>query len=334
MTFIRLAGHALTERSRFGYHLSENHIGVVDKIPVHRDTVFVRAEVYPIRLLRGHGVPLLEEQDVRHRFCPRISPEGILRQADGTDEVCPLCEIAADGGILLIHCPLAREHGNDSAGAHLVERLGKEIIMDEEIVLVILGVKHLELSERDISDCDIEEAVRKGGVLKARDRDILLLIQLLCDTPRNAVQLHTVHTASPHFFRQCADEVADTASRFQNVPATEAHVGKGFVDCFHHDRRRIKSRQGGFLGGFVFFGREQCFQFPIVTVCRVKAIRKTAPTDIGSKRGLLLRCGKTVFGFQLPELPDCHNIGLVLLRSGKGLRGGSFREAVICAVIR
>lgn len=219
-------------------------------------------------------------------------------------------------------------------GAHLVERLGEEIIMDEKIVLVILGVKHLELPERDIADCDIEEAVRKGGVLKARDRDILLLIELLCDTPRNAVQLHTVHTAPPHFFRQCADEIADAAGGFQNVPALKTHVGKGFVDCFHHDRRRIKSRQGGFLGGFVFFGREQGFQFLIVAVCRVKAIRKTAPTDIGSKRGLLLRCRKTVFGFQLPEQSDCRNIGLVLLRRGKGLRGDSFREAVICAVIR
>ena len=206
--------------------------------------------------------------------------------------------------------------------------------MDEKIVLVILGIKHLELPKRDIADRDIEEAVRKGGVLKARDRDILLLIELLCDTPRNAVQLHTVHAASPHFFRQCTDEVANAAGRFQNVPALKTHVGKGFVDRFHHDRRRIKSRQGGFLGGFVFFWQEQGFQFLIVAVCQVKAIRKTAPTDIGSKRGLLLRCGKTVFGFQLPEQPDCRNIGLILLRSGKGLRGGSFRKAIVNPVIR
>ena len=121
--------------------------------------------------------------------------------------------------------------------------------MNEEVVPVIPLILHLELPERDIADCDIKETVRVCGVFKSRDRDILLLIQLLRDTTGDAVKLHTVKAGFAHTLRHKSHKVSDAAGRFQNVAAGKAHIFKCFVDCLDDDGRRIKSRQSGFSGG-------------------------------------------------------------------------------------
>ena len=121
--------------------------------------------------------------------------------------------------------------------------------MNEEVVPVIPLILHLELPERDIADCDIEETVRVCGVFKSRDRDILILIQLLCDTTGDAVKLHTVKAGFTHALRHKSHKVSDATGRFQNVAAGKAHIFKCFVDCLDDYGRRIKSRQSGFSGG-------------------------------------------------------------------------------------
>lgn len=121
--------------------------------------------------------------------------------------------------------------------------------MNEEVVPVITLILHLELSERDIADCDIKETVRVCGVFKSRDRDILFLIQLLRDTTGDTVKLHTVKTGFTHAIRHKSHKVSDAAGRFQNVAAGKAHIFKCFVNRLDDDGRRIKSRQSGFSGG-------------------------------------------------------------------------------------
>ena len=63
----------------------------------------------------------------------------------GSQKVCPLCDIFADIGIFLVHRSLGGNKGDDTAGTYLIQCAGKEIIMDEKIVLVIPAVGHLEL---------------------------------------------------------------------------------------------------------------------------------------------------------------------------------------------
>ena len=83
--------------------------------------------------------------------------------------------------------------------------------MNEEVVPVIPLILHLELPERDIADCNIKETVRVCGVFKSRDRDILILIQLLCDTTGDAVKLHTVKAGFTHALRHKSHKVSDAA---------------------------------------------------------------------------------------------------------------------------
>ena len=83
--------------------------------------------------------------------------------------------------------------------------------MNKKIVLIVLLIHDFELSERNITYCDIEEAIGKQGFFKTADCDILLLIELLCHSSRKAVKLNPVHLTVAHTLRQKSDEVTDTA---------------------------------------------------------------------------------------------------------------------------
>ena len=191
----------------------------------------------------------LQKYNIRDCFRSRRRLKGRIRQADCSEEVRAGGDIPSDGRVLLIQRPLARNKGNDTSGAHLVKCFGEKIIVNEEVVPVITLILHLELPERDIADCGIEETVRVRGVFKSRNRDILPLIQLLCDTTGDAVKLHTVKAGFTHALRHKSHKVSDAAGRFQNVAAGKAHIFKCFVNRLDDAGRRIKSRQSGFSGG-------------------------------------------------------------------------------------
>ena len=182
-----------------------------DKVLIHLDAVFVFSEVAPIGIAFYHPVALLQKYNICDCFRSRRRLKGRIRQADCSEEVRAGSDIPSDGRVLLIQCPLARNKGNDTSGAHLVKGFGKEIIVNEKVVPVIPLILHLELSERDIADCDIKETVRVCGVFKSRDRDILLLIQLLCDTTGDAVKLHTVKAGFTHALRHKSHKVSNAA---------------------------------------------------------------------------------------------------------------------------
>ena len=65
--------------------------------------------------------------------------------------------------------------------------------MDQEIVPVIPGVRHLVLAEGHVSDHGIKKAVRERGCLKSLNSDVVFLIKLSGDPAGYRVELHTVH---------------------------------------------------------------------------------------------------------------------------------------------
>ena len=222
---------------------------MLDKVLVHLNAVFVFSEVAPIGIALYHAVALLKKDNIRDGFRSRRCLKGRIRQADCSEEVRAGGDIPSDGRVLLIQCSLTCNKGNDTSGTHLIKRFGEKIIVNEEVVPVIPLILHFELPERDIADCDIKEAVRVCGVFKSSNRDILPLIQLLCDATGDAVKLHTVKAGFTHALRHKSHKVSDAAGRLQNIAVGKAHIFKCFVDCLDDDGRRIKSRQSGFSGG-------------------------------------------------------------------------------------
>ena len=124
----------------------------------------------------------MQKQDVGHHIGPGIGAESVVGQADRPQQLGPLGQIPAHGGILGVHCVAAGDKGHHAAGAHLVQRLGKKVVVDVEAQLVVGFVVHLVLAERDVTDGKVIEVPPVGG-LKARHGDVSLGVELLGNRP-------------------------------------------------------------------------------------------------------------------------------------------------------
>ena len=78
-----------------------------------------------------------------------------------------LCDVLSHSRIFLVHGPLGSDECHDTTGTNLVQSSGKEVIVDQEIVLVILLIGDFELTERNITDSRVKEAVGKLRLFKS-----------------------------------------------------------------------------------------------------------------------------------------------------------------------
>ena len=164
---VRDAGGFGTETPRHHFHLSEYHFGMLNKVPVHQDTVFICAELYPIRLYIHNAVTLLQNKNVRNDLRSGVTLKGVVRQTDSTKQVSSLSNILSDSGVFLIHRSLAGEERHYAARTELVQGFGEEVVVNEELVLVVTLVRNLEIPEGYIPHNGIKEAVREICFLKA-----------------------------------------------------------------------------------------------------------------------------------------------------------------------
>ena len=118
---------------------------------------------------------------------------------------------------------------HDTARTHLIECLGKEVIVDGEAELVILRIADLILTERNIADGKVEK-VFSVCRLKACHGNIGIGIKLLCNAACDAVQFHAVELTVGHFGRQHTEEIADAHGRFQDITGGKAHSANRVID--------------------------------------------------------------------------------------------------------
>ena len=233
-------------------HIAQDHVRVGYKVGIHFQPVLVGAKMHPVRLQVGHTAALLQEQNVGSDLRTGSGLEGIIGQADSSQQIRSLGNVLSDGGILLVHGALAGDECHHATRAHLIQGTGKEIVVDQEIVLVVLFVQNLERPKGHVANGHIKEAVRQVCFLKALYRNAVFLVQLLSNAPGNAVQLHAVHFGDSHVLRQQAHEIANAAAGFQNVAGLEAQIGKALIHGPDHHRRGVERCQGGFPCGGVF----------------------------------------------------------------------------------
>ena len=171
--------------------------------------------------------------------------------------------------------------------------------MDEEVVLVIALVRHLELPEGDIADCSVKEAVGKICTLKALHRDAIFLIQLLGDPPGNTVQLHAVELRVIHAFGNKSHKVSDAAGGLQHIAGLEVHILQGTVHRLDHYGRRIEGRQRRFSRRRIFFIGKHILQLGIMGIILFEKLGEAAPAHIVGKHTLLGGCRQPAFRIQL-----------------------------------
>ena len=133
----------------------------------------------------------LKEKNVRHHIRPGVGLKGVVGQADGAQQLSSLSEVPAHGGVFGIH-GVARSHeGHQAAGTHLIQCLGKEVVVDGEAQLVICLVVDLILAEGDVADSQIVEVPPVSG-LKSGHSNVCLGVELLGNASADGVQLYAI----------------------------------------------------------------------------------------------------------------------------------------------
>ena len=219
---------------------------MIDEVLVHFEPAGVDIQMHPARLIQGEDVPLLEEEDIRGDVGAGSGLEGVVGEPDSAKQISPLSDILSHYWAFLIQRALGGHESNDAARSHLVQSFGKEVVVDQEVVLVIALVRQLEIAEGDVADGHIKKAVRQLRSLEALDSDGGCLIELLCDSPGDSVQLYAEDAGVGHALRLHAHKMADAAGRLQQVPVLKAQVLQSLIHSANHDGRCIKGGQRRF----------------------------------------------------------------------------------------
>ena len=294
---------------------AQHHFRVVDKVAVDGKTVCVPAQVYPIRLDVNGPVTLLQEKNVRHHIRSGIGTERIVGQTDGPQQLRPLGDVLADFRRLFIHGVTGGHESNHAARTHLIQRLCEEVIVNRKTELVVSPVIHLILSKRYVAHRKVKKVPAVRG-FKARQGNVCLGIELLGDAAGDAVQLHAVQTAAPHFLRQHPEEIAHAHGRLQDVASFESHVAHRVVDGLDNSRAGVVSVQGGGSCRLIFLRGQQILQLRVFGapffLVRVKSVGKAAPAHIPGQDLLLFGYSLSAVRLQIFQQLDGIDVRLIL----------------------
>ena len=303
--------------------IAQHHFGVGLEIAVHTDEAGALLTILPDigvafndlclhpfrqRLIFTQGnLPLLEEHDGHGGVCPGVGLENTVRQADRAQQIAPPRHVAPRPIVLFVHCAAADAVGGDernhAACPDLINGFGKEIIVNQKPLPVILLVHHGIIAKRHVADSKVKEAVLEVGFFITAHRDTGLGIELLGDAPGDAVQLHAVQPGRGHVLRQQAEKVAHAAGRLQNVPLGKAHIPDGLIDGLDNQGAGVVGIEGGCPRRFVLAVRQQAFQLLILGgplgLVRVKGVRDAAPANIAGEDFLLCFGGGAALGLDL-----------------------------------
>ena len=283
--------------------MTKNHLRMFCKIGVDRDTVRCHTQMYPVRLDVDLSLPLLKKQDIRCDFRSGVVLKCCIGQSDRSHKFCPFCQIFTDRRVALIKCSLCGNDCDHSARSYLIKCFREKIIMDQEIVFLILGVKYLIITKWHVSDHDIKEIVRVCSVLKPGNADRCILVKLLGYPTGNAVQFHAIQPVVLHRRRHASKKVADSHGRLQNISALKSKLYQRLVHAHGNLRRSIKGIIDRGSCCCVLLLCKQFFQLRIfavpVPIMLIKYLWQTAPADILRQDLLFLRCGKPLLSLDL-----------------------------------
>ena len=165
----------------FGCDFAQHHFGMLRKILVDGVAFRCFAKVYPVCPLYCCTVTLLQEQNVSNHAGVGIALERIVRQTNRTDQISAVGKVLTDRGILLIHRTAGRYHRHHTTRTHKVKALGDKIIVDEKIVAVIPLIRYFVIAERYVAHNTVKKAVWELHCFKALHRNLVFLVQLLCN---------------------------------------------------------------------------------------------------------------------------------------------------------
>ena len=306
-----------------GRSFTQHHFGVLGKVIVG---LLINAQLLMVVIggFKGFtavfraGFTLFQHQNISDNLGSGVALKGAVRQTDRAQQVGPLHDVLAHRAVAGVHRITAGDKTHNAAGAHLVQALGKEIVVNGAGNRLGIGlVSNTVVAKRHVADRHIHVIVRDFGRFKALHTHIGVGVQILCDIAGDAVQLHHrpgLHTRQ-HILGHSTGEVTHACAGLQQSAALKAQTGKALINAADNADFGIVSVQSRALGAAVFLVGKQTFQFlkllfPVGLV-GIKDICQTAPAHILGQDGLLL-CGSiAIFSHDLAQGLDGGHVGLV-----------------------
>ena len=175
-------------------NFAKNHIGILFKIFVYRQSVLSLSDMHPIGNIRHFSdrfsLMFLQKDNIRCDFCVCILFESCIRQTDSTNQISLVCKHLTDTFIMLVKCSCWCNKCHDSAIFQLVHSLNEKIIV--QFICIVNFIFKAQITERNISDSNIKAVILKIIFLKALNCNIRIRIDFLCDSSRNTVVFDTV----------------------------------------------------------------------------------------------------------------------------------------------
>ena len=197
----------------------------------------------PIGFGIKNTVTLLQEDNVRNNSRSGIILKRGIGQTNSADKVGSLCEVLSYGRAFFIKSAATRYESNHTTRANLVQGLGKEIVVNKEVVFIILLIHDLEMTKWHVADCYVEKAIGEMCLFVSANRYSVFLIELPCNSARKTIKLYAVDLAILHTLGEHTHKVARSARGFKQISALESHSFKSIVHCSYNNGRSIKCRQ-------------------------------------------------------------------------------------------
>ena len=246
-------------------HLAHEHFRVVHEVAVVGNPfspfhvcLYPRWGVCPVKLHGGR--PLFQKDNIRGHFGSRQRLERRIGQTDGADELCPSCDIFPQALVLSVQDTLAGDKGDDAARFGKVQGLDEEVVVNIGVQFIVAAVIDFDAVEGDVAQDHIKAVVLEFGCLVAHNGNIRLWIELLCDTPGDGIQFHTVQLGPLILLRQHGIEIAGPHAGVKNPAVGAALKAEPLQSAVHiADQLRlgVVGGDGGAHGCLIFFIGQQ-----------------------------------------------------------------------------
>ena len=121
---------------------------MVYEILVDGKAIFCFAQLHPVRLVVDGAVTFLQKDNVADNIRASIGAKRIIRQTDGTQQIGTLCHVLAGGAVLAVHGVAAGDERHHAARTHLVDGLGKKVVVNAETEFVDLVLTKGNIAHR------------------------------------------------------------------------------------------------------------------------------------------------------------------------------------------
>ena len=289
-----------------GTELAEDGVGVVEEVFVdgELDAVqFGHPGLLPAGAVRlAAGFAAAEDQQVGDDPGARGALVRAAGQPDRAGQVGQRGDLAAGGGVAGVHGVAGGHHGDQAAGTDQVQGLDDEVVVDAVTARVVQAVGQGERAERDVADRQVEGALAGPETGEGLAGDVGVRVERRGDLGGDRLELDA---GDPGAAGREADEVARSASRFQDPAAGEAELldacpdgldkfGVGVVRVQGVAGRRGQFRRGQQAGELV---AGPGVRSPV----GIEDLRDGTPARPAGQDRLLIGCGRAVLALDGAE---------------------------------